>query len=1068
MSRRDGNMDAVPTKIGANSTVEVLGKSHGAFGRFFRKMHGKPTSGLGQVTSSSPGRFKLFPSRFVLPASVVADTSSKNAKSGRGRKLSWKWTEMVWCLFTFLEGGSPTTEKEQTALAQRAFTAGWSEQHEAYAGLLHEQIHSFVKLRCQEPLSRGTQKLEEIIHKIRPNNSNYEQLAQTMEELMNNATNVKPDRMSFPAEAGILDPKDFLKGDNLRAFETMHEWAPHGDEPIRPTKAVFKVMPCDRDAVYQKLLASGVACLLPVDLALRDSAGNIVSGGLFAVPHKAESDRFILDRRPQNELEHRLVMAKLPHGSLLTQIILPKDYSIRGSGDDLSNFFYLLRHNDEWLGRNCVGTPFDGKNFQEWGGIPGKKYMLSFRVIPMGDCNAVDLAQETHLQILKDCGAMQENETLAYKKIVPAKHTLEGLYIDDHLVMQILPNRRTRKSRSKFKDEELIDRSRKKYQELGLPISKKKQFTKCSDFCAWGTSVSSQSGRVGVSSEKLKGVGELIVEICQLRFVTQKLLQKAVGLLVHPAMHRRIFMSLLQEVYQFITKMKPKKEYRLPDNVREELLWMALCLPLMHANIRWPISSRIGASDASLSGGGRAACFTSEAIAKTLYRYSEHSGEHVRLDWETGALAPPSKMSEAPAELEALMGAHCWSTTEKCKFNHKQHINILELKMVKSELKELVESSNDPYRAVLLVDPRVVVGAVSKGRSSSKQLNRILRSMIGWSIVGQKSLHLVWVGTKSNPADHPSRGVSIPDPEINNPVLAAQLGFMPATERAELQNRKSNREIHKRAKNRRLGDKIAVTHESQRLDAAARCDRHPALEHWSFREIFAGKGHLTGVFRGKGLINVDAPVELIQKGTPSSAHDILCDSTFKQLCQDAKNPRQIWHFGMPCGSFSILQGLNKGTRSHNNPEGNNTLMREIKRNEILRRTVMLCSILHAHGSFFTIENPKSSYAWHMSSLVELLNCTSSNCVNLDQCQYGLKIPDENNRMGLARKATTFAGTLPGLGRLAKKCSGSHSHVQVIGGVKTKSGWQRRSTLAGAYPSALCQRYHSICLDLFRD
>lgn len=42
--------------------------------------------------------------------------------------------------------------------------------------------------------------------------------------------------------------------------------------------------------------------------------------------------------------------------------------------------------------------------------------MLAFRVIPMGDCNAVDLAQETHMQILRDCGAMQDDETLAYKK----------------------------------------------------------------------------------------------------------------------------------------------------------------------------------------------------------------------------------------------------------------------------------------------------------------------------------------------------------------------------------------------------------------------------------------------------------------------------------------------------------------------------------------------------------------------------------------------------------------------------------------------------------------------------
>ena len=48
MSRRDGNMDAVPTKIGANSTVEVLGKSHGAFGRFFRKCMESPRRAWGK------------------------------------------------------------------------------------------------------------------------------------------------------------------------------------------------------------------------------------------------------------------------------------------------------------------------------------------------------------------------------------------------------------------------------------------------------------------------------------------------------------------------------------------------------------------------------------------------------------------------------------------------------------------------------------------------------------------------------------------------------------------------------------------------------------------------------------------------------------------------------------------------------------------------------------------------------------------------------------------------------------------------------------------------------------
>ena len=343
---------------------------------------------------------------------------------------------------------------------------------------------------------------------------------------MNNATFVKPDRMSLPSQAGILNPKDFLKGTHRKLFMNMHGWAPHDEAPCKPTKAVFKVLPDDKDAVFQKLLASGVACLLPVDRALRDAEGNVISGGLFTVPHKADSDRVILDRRPQNELERRFVMAELPHGSLLTQLIIPKGFSIRGSGDDLSNFFYLLQHNKEWLGRNCVGKPFDGKNFKEWGGEAGKKYMLAFRVIPMGDRNAVDLAQETHRQLLKDCGTMDESETLAYKKVVPATHTLEGLYIDDHLMMQILPCRKLRKRKQKYGDEEIISKSREKYASLGLPVSSKKQFTKCSNFTAWGTNVDSKSGRVGVSLDKLKSLSELIREICQLPVVNQNSCKK--------------------------------------------------------------------------------------------------------------------------------------------------------------------------------------------------------------------------------------------------------------------------------------------------------------------------------------------------------------------------------------------------------------------------------------------------------------------------------------------------------------------------------------------------------------
>ena len=605
---------------------------------------------------------------------------------------------------------------------------------------------------------------------------------------------VRPDRMSLPEIAGIIDPADHLKGEHLSSFNNILQEVPHDCPPQPPTKGCFKVRQEEIVEVYNRLLDSGVATLIPQELALRDSQGKVISGGLFAVPHKPHSDRIICDRRPLNELERRLVWAKLPHGALLTQIIVPKGYSVRGSGDDLSNYFYLLKHKEEWLPRNTIGEPVLGKWFTKYGCDPEKSYMLSFRVIPMGDTNAVDIAQQTHLEILKDCGTMAPEEVISYRRPLPASDCLEGLYIDDHITVQLVPNRRQRKNQpcKKFRDEEIVDASREQYKKLGIPVSEKKQFTKVYSFQAWGTHVDSQSGRVGTPQEKLKQLERLLVDVCQLPKVSQKLLQRTLGLVVHPCMHQRILMSLLQDAYPWVEKLGVKGPSKLPPSVREELLTLALALPLCHSNIKWQVSSRIGASDASLSGGGRAATLTSPSIAQTLYRFSVHKGEQVKLDWVHGALCPPSSMVQAPSELEDLMMEHTWNTTHKCKFAHRQHINLLEMKMVKAELCSLVQQSNLPARHVLLVDSRVCAGAWGKGRSSSRQLNRILRQMVGWTLAGRKSLHLIWVGTSMNPADHPSRGAKIPEPNPSAPTYHKIFG----NNAGKLPKRISNKKIN--------------------------------------------------------------------------------------------------------------------------------------------------------------------------------------------------------------------------------------------------------------------------------
>ena len=62
------------------------------------------------------------------------------------------------------------------------------------------------------------------------------------------------------------------------------------------------------------------------------------------------------------------------------------------------------------------------------------------------------------------------------------------------------------------------------------------------------------------------------------------------------------------------------------------------------------------------------------------------------------------------------------------------------------------------HRVVLLIDSKVVLGAITKGRSSSRPLNALIRKAAALCFAGGLVLHCVFISTKHNPADWPSRG----------------------------------------------------------------------------------------------------------------------------------------------------------------------------------------------------------------------------------------------------------------------------------------------------------------------
>ena len=84
-------------------------------------------------------------------------------------------------------------------------------------------------------------------------------------------------------------------------------------------------------------------------------------------------------------------------------------------------------------------------------------------------------------------------------------------------------------------------------------------------------------------------------------------------------------------------------------------------------------------------------------------------------------------------------------------------INRGELRAVRTAVRHLLRSGHFGVRQIIGVDAKVVEGILAKGRSSSRELNLILRSLAADMLVADIQLGILGLQSKHNPADQPSR-----------------------------------------------------------------------------------------------------------------------------------------------------------------------------------------------------------------------------------------------------------------------------------------------------------------------
>ena len=120
------------------------------------------------------------------------------------------------------------------------------------------------------------------------------------------------------------------------------------------------------------------------------------------------------------------------------------------------------------------------------------------------------------------------------------------------------------------------------------------------------------------------------------------------------------------------------------------------------------------------------------------------------------------------------MGSLSWRRRFDYRFRRADHINVLEAVAYGTLVRNLA-ATNPESRPVVLTDSRVVLGAASKGRSSSTALNGPLRAMLPYLLGGDLYPGGIRVSTDLNPADAPSRGRPVPAPSVERPAWLADL-----------------------------------------------------------------------------------------------------------------------------------------------------------------------------------------------------------------------------------------------------------------------------------------------------
>ncbi len=189
-------------------------------------------------------------------------------------------------------------------------------------------------------LGRGAKTLLSMLNQFSEHWDHESTMFECDEALLTTSQDVRVGDLRLPDVAGNIQAAHFLPEAHRKVFDSKPQRV-ISIPPSQIPKPCLHVAPAEEASLRRRLLDTGMCVVIEESLIDRREDDRPLLNGLFAVEHSS-GQRAIFDCRPANSSEVRLPWTRLPAGPQLTWLRVSRLEAVRGSGDDVANYFYQL------------------------------------------------------------------------------------------------------------------------------------------------------------------------------------------------------------------------------------------------------------------------------------------------------------------------------------------------------------------------------------------------------------------------------------------------------------------------------------------------------------------------------------------------------------------------------------------------------------------------------------------------------------------------------------------------------------------------------------------------------